>query len=299
MSTDIKLKVTEIQRFCMHDGPGVRTTVFLKGCPLRCAWCHNPETQKGTSELLFYPDKCIRCHACVSVCPQKAHTIEKVHRIDRTKCVLCRACAKVCPTKAIEICGTEMSMETILAVVEKDRAFYGELGGVTLSGGEPFAQNERTVALLKACKERGISTAVETCGYANSDILRAAVPFVDLFLFDVKDTDCLRHKQYTGVSNESILNNLTLINSMKARIRFRCILVKGINTKDTHYANVAKLAKSMQNFDGVEWIPYHAYGGKKATFLGGEDNGKKEWIPTPEEIERAKLVLKNYGVRSF
>ncbi len=182
-----------------------------------------------------------------------------------------------------------------MSVAEKDRAFYGELGGVTLSGGEPFAQKERTVALLRACKERGLSTAVETCGYAETDILRAAVPFTDLFLFDIKDTDPLRHQQYTGVANGLILNNLRVISEMGARIRLRCILVNGINTNETHCAKIAELAQQVKHLEGVEWIPYHAYGGTKATFLGGSDNGQKKWIPTVEELQRAKEALQAHG----
>ena len=155
MNTEMKLRVTEIQRFCMHDGPGVRTTVFLKGCPLRCAWCHNPETQKSIAELLFYQNKCIGCGECTISCPQGAHAIEKQHVIDREKCILCAECAKGCPTGALEICGNKYTVEEILSIAEKDRAFYGKSGGVTLSGGEPFAQGEAVIELLKACKEKG------------------------------------------------------------------------------------------------------------------------------------------------
>ena len=169
MNTETKLKVTEIQRFCMHDGPGVRTTVFLKGCPLQCAWCHNPETQTFKSELLFYPNKCIGCGGCVNACPQSVHSTNEKHVVDRAKCILCGECEKSCPTGALEICGEDMSIEAILSVAEKDKAFYGEYGGITLSGGEPFAQGKRAVALLKACKEKGLHTAVETCGYADAE----------------------------------------------------------------------------------------------------------------------------------
>ena len=173
-------------------------------------------------------------------------------------------------------------------MVEKDRAFYGESGGVTLSGGEPLAQGEAVMELLKACKENGFSTAVETCGYADSDVILAALPYVDLFLWDIKDTDNVRHKQYTGVDNGKILKNLLLINEMNAKIRLRCILVSGVNTDECHYSAIAELASKINNLDRVEWIPYHAYGGTKSVFLGGEDSGRKEWIPEAEEIERAK-----------
>lgn len=296
MSIDGKLKVTEIQRFCMHDGPGVRTTVFFKGCPLRCAWCHNPETQAFKPELLFYPNKCIGCAACEAVCPSGVHSVGEKHLIDRAKCVACGVCVKACPTTALELCGTEMSIDEILSVAEKDRAFYGGEGGITLSGGEPFAQGKPVIEFLKACKERGFSTAVETCGYTDADLLRAALPYVDLFLWDVKDTDSARHKRYTGVENGKILDNLSIVNEMNAKIRLRCILVAGVNTDPHHYSAIAELASGINRLDGVEWIPYHAYGGTKSVFLGGEDSGRKEWIPEEEELEKAKAALKSRGI---
>jgi len=296
MNTEMKLRITEIQRFCMHDGPGVRTTVFLKGCPLRCAWCHNPETQKFMPELLFYPNKCIGCTACEVSCPNGVHTLHKNHLIDRKKCVLCGKCVENCPTGSLEICGEEMSIKEILSVAKKDQAFYGKSGGITLSGGEPFAQGEATIELLKACKENGFSTVVETCGYADSDAILAALPYIDLFLWDIKDTDSARHKRYTGVDNKKILNNLSLVNEMNAKIRLRCILVSGINTDELHYLSIAELASKINNFDGVEWIPYHAYGGTKSVFVGNKDSGQKEWIPTSEEIKCAKSIIKKQNI---
>ena len=296
MNTEVKLNITEIQRFCMHDGPGVRTTVFLKGCPLRCAWCHNPETQKYKSELLFYPNKCIECIACETSCSNGVHTLNEQHLIDREKCVLRGECVKNCPTGALEICGKAYTVKDILSVVEKDRAFYGESGGITLSGGEPFVQGDSVIEILCACKEAGFSTAVETCGYADAETLRKAVEFVDLFLWDIKDTDEKRHKQYTGVSNKKILENLSVINELGAKIRLRCILVNGVNTDKTHYKELAVIAKKINNFDGLELIPYHAYGGTKSVFLGFADSGRVEWIPTEQQIQEAKMILRSEGV---
>ena len=296
MSIDVKLKVTEIQRFCMHDGPGVRTAVFLKGCPLRCAWCHNPETQKMDSELLLYSQKCVGCMGCLNSCSVGAHSVGEVHEIDREKCVTCFACSDGCPTGALEKCGTDMTVEEILKTAEKDRAFYGEFGGLTVSGGEPFAQKESALELLKACRKRGISTAVETCGYADTHILEDSVPFVDLFLWDIKDTDDIRHKKYTGVSNKLILENLKAVNNLGANIRLRCILVKGVNSDEGHYNNIAEIARTIEHLDGVEFIPYHAYGGSKAVFLGLKDNGNREWIPSENDVIYAKEYLASKGI---
>ena len=292
----INAKITEIQRFCMHDGPGIRTTVFFKGCPLRCQWCHNPETQKKESELLFYKNKCIFCRSCESVCVHDGHSVKEDHIFDRHNCVACFDCAKNCPTGALEICGRDMSVDEILSIIKKDSAFYGKDGGMTLSGGEPFLQAHAALSLLMSCKEQGISTAAETCGYADADILLSSVPYVDLFLWDVKDTDEKRHQKYTGVSNRRIIENLNLIGKTNAKIRLRCILINGINTNREHYERIAEIAKSLSNFDGVEIIPYHAYGGTKSTFLGYNDSGRLEWIPDKAEIEFAKSILRENGI---
>ena len=299
MSTDITLKVTEIQRFCMHDGPGIRTTVFLKGCPLRCAWCHNPETQKGREELLFYKGKCIGCGGCADACPNQAHLISDVHTLKRERCTACGRCVESCPTGALELCGKDMSIDEILSVIRKDSAFYAKTGGVTLSGGEPLLQGQNTLALLEACKKAGFSTALESCGYADAEYIRKAVPFVDLFLWDVKDTDDVRHKQYTGVSNKRILENLHLASELGAKIRLRCILVNGVNTDCDHYLRVAEIAEDIARLEGVQWIPYHAYAGTKATFIGKKDNGNPDWIPTQEQLEQAKKTLENRKIRVF
>ena len=296
MNTDIKLKITEIQRFCMHDGDGIRTTVFLKGCPLRCEWCHNPETQMPSSELLFYKNKCIACNSCAQICASGAHSIGDTHAIDRNACVCCFACADTCPTSALQTCGEDMTVDEILAVVSKDSAFYQGSGGITLSGGEPFAQREKTVELLRAAKAKGFSVAVETCGYADSNIVRASLPYVDTFLWDIKDTDDTRHKLYTGVSNKLILDNLSLADGLGAKIRLRCILVNGVNTDSEHYRNLALIASSLKNLDRVEIIPYHAYGGTKSEFIGADNNGRAEWIPTEEQINDLKTVLKEFDI---
>ena len=283
----------------MHDGPGIRTTVFLKGCPLSCAWCHNPETKRFNRELLFYPNKCIRCGGCVAFCPNNAHIIEDGHVFDREKCTLCFECENNCPAGALEVCGEDTSVEKILSEVEKDRVFYGKDGGITLSGGEPFAQGRALLDLLAACKEKGLHTALETCGYADTEILRMAIPMVDLFLWDIKDTNDERHKKYTGDSSKKILENLAFADANGAKIRLRCILVNGINTEKEHYKGIAQIALSLSNCEGVELIPYHAYAGTKLILLGGEDNGRKEWIPNAEQIDKAKNTLRNMGVFVF
>lgn len=287
--------VANVQRFSMHDGPGIRTTVFLKGCPLKCAWCHNPETQSRNKELLFYGSKCIGCDSCV-ICNRKVHKLSHTHTIERELCLGCGECVNECPTGALEIVGREYSVQELAKIIEKDRAFYGTTGGVTLSGGEPFAQAEESMRLLKLCKEIGIHTAIESCGYVSSDILKRAVPLTDLFLWDIKDTDSQRHKEYTGVPNERMINNLKLADSMGARTRIRCILVNGVNTTEKHYNGIAEIYHQLKNCEGVEFMPYHSFGGTKAVALGKTKGGNDYWIPSPEQVSAAKNYLRQRGI---
>lgn len=287
--------VADIQRFCMHDGPGVRTTVFCKGCPLSCAWCHNPETQSAKAELLFYRNKCIGCTAC-AVCENEVHIFADTHRLERERCIACGTCVSACPTGALELCGTEYDADTLLQLVQKDRAFFGASGGVTLSGGEPLMQNE-TVAFLKLCKEHGISTAVETCGFVASEVIEQAVLYTDLFLWDIKDTDSKRHLAHTGVPNEPILQNLLLADALGAHTRLRCILVGGVNTDETHYQKLAELYLRLKHCEGIEFLPYHVYGGTKAEAAGRKQNADRALIPSREQIEYAKSFVCTHGAK--
>ncbi len=301
LSSATVLPVTEIQRFCMHDGPGVRTVVFLKGCPLRCVWCHNPETQRAVPEMLFYASKCIGCGACVSACPTGARSVHPEQVLDREACTACGRCAAVCCTDALTPAATDKTVEEILDTVLRDRSFYGDSrlaeGGITVSGGEPMTHPEGVIALLTACKEAGISTCVETCGEFSPTHLPALCEVTDLLLWDVKDTNSDRHKAYTGADNTRILRNLREADRLGAKTRMRCILVAGVNTEERHYEALAELYRSLNHCEGVELLPYHAYGGSKMIPLGMPDNGRTEWIPAPETVEGAKAFLRERGVR--
>ena len=233
------MRITDIQRFCMHDGPGIRTTVFLKGCPLRCAWCHNPETQSPHPEWLRYREKCIGCGACAA--SEQA----------------------VCPTKARELVGKEMTVEALFKEIEKDRAFYGENGGVTFSGGECMMQVEELSEILKLCKAHGIRTAIDTSGYVPFAHFETVLPDTDLFLYDIKCMDPARHRQYVGVDNERILENLARLLDGGAAVWVRVPIVPTVNDSEDEMRRICVFLAEHRPPQKVELLPYHAMGEAK------------------------------------
>ncbi len=263
--------VFNIQRFCVNDGPGIRTTVFLKGCPLSCAWCHNPESKSPRPELFYDADKCVSCGRCVSLCPQKAHLMENGrHQLRRESCVRCMACAEThCP--ALAAAGETRRAEDVMAEVLRDRPFYqASGGGMTLSGGEPFFQEAFALKLLRLAREAQVHTCVETCGFAPLSVLEQAARWVDLFLYDIKLTDPALHRQWTGVSNDRILENLRALDKMGAKTVLRCPVIPGVNDTPAHFQGVAKIANSLMHLQEIHLEPYHPLGVSKARRLGRE-----------------------------
>lgn len=263
--------VFNIQRFCVNDGPGIRTTVFLKGCPLSCAWCHNPESKSPRPELFYDADKCVSCGRCVSLCPQKAHLLENGrHQLRRESCVRCMACAEThCP--ALAAAGETRRAEDVMAEVLRDRPFYqASGGGMTLSGGEPFFQEAFALKLLRLAREAQVHTCVETCGFAPLSLLEQAARWVDLFLYDIKLTDPALHRQWTGVSNDRILENLRALDKMGAKTVLRCPVIPGVNDTLAHFQGVAKIANSLTHLQEIHLEPYHPLGVSKARRLGRE-----------------------------
>lgn len=288
--------VAEIQRFCTHDGPGVRTTVFFKGCPLRCVWCHNPETQSFSPEIMLHTSLCTGCGACVSVCPTGAQILTQNDRSRVVSlCKGCGACADVCLPEACKVIGTDMRPEHILQEVLSDAVFYGEAGGVTLSGGEPLCA-EGVIKLLRLIKQNGLHVVVETAGACNPDVLRQAAPYVDEFFFDIKHTDKQMHKQLTGADPEAIWSNLAMIDALGAKTRLRCLMVNGLTTDQAHVARVADLYRTLTHCTGVQLLRYHPMGGSKARALGIADKSRAEWIPTNAQLARAQELLLEKGV---
>lgn len=283
--------IFNIQKFSVNDGPGIRTTVFLKGCPLRCLWCHNPESNRVQKEIMFTPSKCVNCCACVKNCPNECHKIDEAgHFYDRTACTGCGACAAECYPGALELVGMQKTVDEVLKEVMKDEIFYKNSGGgMTVSGGEPLAQPAFTTALLKAAKEAGLHTALETCGFASEEVIRRVAQYTDLFLYDYKETDPVRHEQDTGVSNLRILENLRLLASLGANIILRCPIIPGYNDRPDHLRGIAETANVVGAME-IHVEPYHPLGKGKSEALGlsyalGDlsfppEDTVKEWIGT-------------------
>ena len=261
-------QIFDLQRLSLHDGPGIRTIVFMKGCPLSCAWCHNPESQTLSPSLAYNKEKCIGCGRCATAC--RAHSFEGgVHRIDRDLCDGRGTCANVCPTGALELYGREADVEEIITDVLRDRAFYKSSGGgITVSGGEPLCQPDFLVALLTRAREEGLHTCIETCGYASEQNVRRVLPLTDIFLYDFKESDPDLHKKYTGVSQERIIANLRLIDREGGKIILRCPLIPGLNDRREHLDAIAELASSLENILEVNIMAYHRLGEAKYAELG-------------------------------
>ena len=283
----MKGRIFQIQRFSIQDGPGIRTTVFLKGCPLNCLWCHNPESRSPKPQIFFSPAQCIGCKACVELCSQGAHKIENGdHELDREACVICGECTTGCYTGALEVVGREASVEEVLAEVLKDRPFYETSGGgMTLSGGEPLAQFEFSRAILTAARANGLHTCVETSGFAPFAHLSALLPLVDLFYIDCKETDPARHLEYTGVALAPIVENLTRLDALGAVTALRCPIIPGLNAREDHFQGIAALANRLVNIKEVQILPYHPLGRSKLERLGHPDSNPDWDFPEKAEVE--------------
>ena len=263
------------QKYNMYDGPGVRTLVFFKGCPLRCKWCSNPEGLERKYQIMFKPTTCVSCGSCVPVCPQKIHSISSSgeHIIDRSiDCIGCGQCVEACIQEALKVAGEQVPISELLEYVEQDRAFYDQSGGgVTLGGGEVTSQPEAAINLLQACKQEGLHTAIETCGYTKKETILRFAEYVDLFLFDLKHIDPDRHFELTGVRNEMILENLEELIMKRNHVKVRMPMLKGINDSEAEIRGVIEFLKpfrEFKNFEGIDLLPYHKLGVNKYVQLG-------------------------------
>ena len=293
---DMEGTVFDIQRFSVHDGPDIHTTVFLKGCPLRCAWCHNPESQTEAPCIALYPHKCEKCGACLAVCPKDAHRLsEEDHRIDRDACIRCGECAQVCDFDGLEYIGRRETVASVMKEVLRDKAFYENSGGgVTFSGGEPLMQGEFLTELLKAAKEEGLHVCIETSGFGDPELLRSIVNYVDLFLFDVKETDEKRHIQYVGVPFSPIRENLALLDSLEAKIVLRCPLIPDVNVREEHLKEIARIATELKGITEVNVMAYHILGNSKYEALDMENPMAGRDAMSKEEKNRCIETIREY-----
>ena len=262
--------VFDIQRFSIHDGPGIRTTVFVKGCPLSCLWCHNPESIESQPEIAFLAEKCIGCGYCFKTCPKGCHVMEnEQHVLHRDTCERCGRCTLECYAQALELIGKEMTVDEVIDTVLRDQPFYETSnGGMTLSGGEPLTQFDFTKALLDRARTEGLHTCVETSGFAPRERVLELVPWVDLFLWDYKETDPAKHEEYTGAPPDAILANLQAIDDAGAAIILRCPVIPGLNDRPDHFEGIASTATALTNVQEIQLEPYHPLGKSKSERIG-------------------------------
>ena len=297
--------IFDMQRFCVHDGPGIRTTVFFKGCPLRCVWCHNPESQKSGPSVAYYAHKCALCGACANKCETNSHSFANgEHTFNRTNCTACGKCAKACPFGAIELLGKTVSAAEVIDEVMRDQLFYKNSGGgVTFSGGEPLMQPAFLAACLTLAKEKGLHTCIETCGFASEETIKRITPLVDLVLFDIKETDDERHRLYTGVSSQTIINHLRLMDDLGAKIVLRCPIIPNKNLRDGHLCSIARLAASLKHISEVQVMAFHTLGSSKYEALSmlNEMKGVQAMPQEQKEecITKIAAELKALGVNSI
>lgn len=293
----IKGNIFDIKRYAVHDGPGIRTTVFFKGCPLCCSWCQNPEGIEREPQIMYRPERCAEtCFACIPVCdPQALSKKGKNIKIDQEKCDLCGKCEDVCVYEAMEIIGKERTVEEVVEEIEKDRIFYDQSGGgVTISGGEPFMQPEFLEVMLEELRERKIHTAVDTSGFVSPEILEKLYPKVDLFLYDIKMMDKKKHKQYTGVDNSQILENLKTLSQKEKPVVVRIPLISGVNDDEKNIADLAQFLLSL-NLIQINILPFHKGWEKKYKRLRKERPQYDFIPPSDKKSEDIKKTLENSG----
>ncbi len=275
-----------IQRFSIHDGPGIRTVVFMKGCNLRCAWCHNPESHRQSTEIEFFPDKCIACGACVEACKEGAQILEGTNRLYlRDLCRTCLACVEDCFSGALVATGSKWSLDKVMGEIGKDAPYYtNSQGGVTFSGGEPLLQPGFLSALLANCQQKGYHCAVDTAGNVPWDHFKAVLDSADLFLYDIKAFDSDNHRRVTGVGNSLILENLRRLNDAGKDIWVRIPLVKGVNDSEEEIKAIITLLTPLNRVHRVDILPYHTLGSEKYASLGRDYPAHGYETPSKEHI---------------
>ena len=291
--------IFDIRRYSINDGPGIRITIFMKGCPLRCAWCHNPESQSPKVQKLYTASKCIGAQDCIEVCPENALTLTPGGIVtDGEKCTLCGLCADACPSKAIEMSGKSYSAEELLKIIERERIHIDQSGGgVTFSGGEPLMHPEFLIKMLDACGEKGLHRAVDTCGFVPAKTLLEVAKRTDLFLFDLKLMDPVQHKKWTGADNQLILKNLKLLAETGANINIRIPFIKNVNTNENEVRKMAEFVSALPGKKPViNLLPYHNIATGKYKKLEMDYNAGEMDEPSEEEQNQAIEIFQQFGI---
>lgn len=292
--------VFDIERYSLHNGRGIRTTIFLKGCLMCCLWCSNPESQHSYKELAYFSDKCNGCGHCITSCQYGAISREEVGcsiKVDFQKCTSCGMCTKTCYSEALVLLGKEMSSEEVVRIASRDLPFYLRSGGgVTLSGGEPLFQLEFSSEILRFCKTKGINTTIQTSGYAEKSDFDVILPYLDLIIFDIKHLDPKEHKKGTGLENKKIIRNLKYLNSVKSNLILQIALIPGYNDSEDHLEAVFSLARELESVQGVSLLAYHSLGVSKYKRLGRKYLLSDISTPSRDYLDKKKVWAKQFGV---
>ena len=291
--------IFDIKKYAIHDGPGIRTTVFFKGCPLACRWCHNPEGITVASQRIYRQERCVSCGECIQVCPQKVitRTADGIIR-DPAGCNLCQTCAEHCPSEAVEFVGQKVTVAEVMQQIEKDTVFYDQSGGgVTLSGGEPLMQPDFLMELLEACSDLDLHRTVDTTGYADAALLLQVARRTDLFLYDLKIMDATKHRDFTGVPNQLILDNLKILSENKARIQVRIPIIPGINSDADNIHRTADFVAPLPGVEHVSILPFHNSARGKYRRLGMECMSADMQSPSNEHLNRIAGWLQQSGLQ--
>jgi pyruvate formate lyase activating enzyme len=289
--------VFDIKKYAIHDGPGIRTTVFFKGCPLKCRWCHNPESWSMHPELGFRRGRCAKCGRCVEVCKEQAISLAENGPVtNAAECTVCGECVSACLNNAREIIGQEMTVSQVVSEIKKDAIFYDQSGGgATFSGGEPLMQGEFLLALLKQCRNQGIHTVVDTTCHAELQIIQQVARHTDLFLCDLKHMDGTVHKDFTGVENDLILYNIRWLSNAGKRITIRIPIVPGFNDDRSNIEMTAEFVRSLGNVTRIDVLPYNSGGKEKSARLTTEFDLMESEVPTDEDMTVIADILNSYG----